>query len=62
MIIDIREQVRRLISEGRTLAEVMAARPTANYDAEWGQEASWTANDFVPIVFHQLGGGSLFVP
>ena len=61
MIIDIRDQVRALISEGRTLEEVMAAEPTAAYDARWGQEATWTANDFVPIVFHELGGGSLFV-
>ena len=61
MTVDIRDQVRALISEGRTLEEVMAAEPTAAYDAQWGQEATWTANDFVPIVFHELGGGSLFV-
>lgn len=61
MILNVRDQVRTLISEGHTLAEVMAAEPTAAYDAQWGREASWTANDFVPIVFHELGGGSLFV-
>ena len=61
MTVDIRDQVRTMISEGRTLEEVMAAEPTAAYDARWGQEATWTANDFVPIVFHELGGGSLFV-
>ena len=60
-MVDIRDQVRAMISEGRTLEEVMAAGPTAAYDARWGQEATWTANDFVPIVFHELGGGSLFV-
>ncbi len=61
MILDVRDQVRTMISEGKQLDEVMAARPTAAYDAKWGQEASWTANDFVPIVFHELGGGSLYV-
>jgi glyoxylase-like metal-dependent hydrolase (beta-lactamase superfamily II) len=61
MIVDIRDQVRTMISEGKQLDEVMAARPTAAYDATWGQEASWTANDFVPIVFHELGGGALYV-
>ena len=61
MTVDIRDQVRTMISEGRTLEEVMAAEPTAAYDARWGQEATWTANDFVPIVFYELGGGSLFV-
>ena len=61
MIHDIRDRVRTMIAEGSTLEDVMAAAPTAAYDAEWGQEASWTANDFVPIVFYELGGGSLFV-
>ena len=60
MIVDVRDRVRGMIADGRTLEEVMAAAPTAAYDARWGQEASWTANDFVPIVFHELGGGSLF--
>ena len=60
MIHDIRDRVRTLISEGSTLEDVMAAVPTAAYDAQWGQEATWTANDFVPIVFYELGGGSLF--
>ncbi len=61
MTIDVRDQVLTMISEGKQLDEVMAARPTAAYDAKWGQEASWTANDFVPIVFYELGGGALFV-
>lgn len=60
MIVDIRDRVRDLIAEGRSLDEVMAANPTAAYDARWGQEASWTADDFVPIVYHELGGGSLY--
>ena len=62
MILDVRDQVRSMISQGRTLDDVMAAQPTAAYDAQWEQEASWTAKDFVPIVFHELGGGSLYVP
>lgn len=61
MIVDVRDRVRALIAEGRTLEQVMDAAPTAAYDARWGQEATWTANDFVPIVFYELGGGSLFV-
>ena len=60
MTMDIRDQVRTMISEGKQLDEVMAAHPTAAYDAQWGQEASWNANDFVPIVFHELGGGALY--
>jgi len=60
MIVDIRNRVRDLIAEGKTLDEVMKARPTAVYDAQWGTVASWSANDFVPIVYHQLGGGSRY--
>src|SRR5262245_19948406 len=56
MIVDIRDSVRSLISKGKTLDEVRAARLTTAYDAKWGQEATWTADDFIPIVYHELGG------
>jgi len=62
MVVDIRDRVRTMISKGRTLDEVMAARPTAAYDARWGQEASWTADDLIPIVYHELGGSALRNP
>jgi glyoxylase-like metal-dependent hydrolase (beta-lactamase superfamily II) len=56
MILDVRARVLASIDEGMTLEATMAARPTATYDAVWGQEAGWTADDFVPIVYHELGG------
>ncbi len=56
MTVAIRDRVRGLIAEGRSLQEVVAARVTAGYDARWGQEASWTGADFIPIVYHELGG------
>ena len=56
MILDVRDQVFDMILEGKKLDEVMAARPTAAYDEQWGQEAGWTAIDFVPIVYYELGG------
>ena len=56
MILDIRDQVYTMIREGKHLDEVMAAAPAAIYDAEWGQEAGWTAIDFVPLVYYELGG------
>ncbi len=56
MIADIRNQVYGMIQQGMHLDEVMAANITADYDAKWGQEASWTAIDFVPIVYYELGG------
>ena len=60
MIVDVAERVRELIALGNTLDDVMTARPTADYDGQWGNVPSWSANDFVPIVYHQLGGGSLY--
>lgn len=62
MIVDVRKRVRELIAQGNTLDEVMSAGPTAAYDEQWGRVPSWSANDFVPIVYHQLGGGSLYEP
>lgn len=56
MILDVRDRVLAMIREGKKLGEVMAARPTAIYDAQWGQEAGWTAEDFVPTVYYGLGG------
>ena len=61
MILDVRGQVLGLIEEGATLDAVMAARPTAAYDDTWGQEAGWTADDFVPIVYYELGGSGRLV-
>lgn len=61
MILDVRGRVLGLIEEGMTLDAVMAARPTAAYDDKWGQEAGWTADDFVPIVYYELGGSGRLV-
>ncbi len=56
MILDIRDRIYAMIRQGMHLDEIMAERPTADYDAQWGQEASWTAIDFVPLVYYELGG------
>jgi glyoxylase-like metal-dependent hydrolase (beta-lactamase superfamily II) len=37
MLVAIRENVSRLKRQGRSLDETVAARPTAAYDAKWGQ-------------------------
>jgi len=56
MILDIQGQVLAMIREGKKLDEVMSAQPTADYDAEWTDDPGWSAEDFVPIVYYQLGG------
>lgn len=37
MLVEIRRRVAALKAAGKTLAEVQAAKPTADYDAKWGQ-------------------------
>jgi len=56
MILDIQNKVLALIREGKKLDEVMAARPTAAYDAEWTNDPGWGPDDFIPVVYYQLGG------
>ncbi len=61
MILDIQGQVLSMIREGKKLDEVMAARPTAAYDAKWTDDPGWGSEDFVPIVYYQLGGSGRLV-
>jgi hypothetical protein len=56
MILDIQAQVLALIREGRKLEEVLAARPTAAYDAQWTNDPGWGVADFIPVVYYELGG------
>jgi hypothetical protein len=36
MLIDIRDKVSSLKNQGKSRAEVVAAKPTAEYDTKWG--------------------------
>jgi hypothetical protein len=56
MILDIQGQVLSMIRQGKKLDEVMAAQPTAAYDAQWTDDPGWGPVDFVPIVYYELGG------
>lgn len=56
MVLDIQNKVLGMIREGKKLEEVMAARPTADYDAQWTDDPGWGPEDFVPVVYYQLGG------
>ena len=57
MILNIQDQVLSMIREGKKLHEAMAAQPTAAYDAEWTDDPGWGSEDFIPVVYYQLGGG-----
>ena len=56
MILDVRGKVLELIENEVNLEGVLRAQPTEPYAATWGQEAGWTAEDFVPIIYSELGG------
>jgi glyoxylase-like metal-dependent hydrolase (beta-lactamase superfamily II) len=50
MLVTIREKVAELKKQGRTLDEVIAAKPTAAYDAKWGDWVT-TPKAFTTLVY-----------
>jgi glyoxylase-like metal-dependent hydrolase (beta-lactamase superfamily II) len=53
---EAQRRVRKLIAEGKSLDEVIAARPLADFDAEWGR--SFIRNDqFVATIYRSEAGG-----
>jgi glyoxylase-like metal-dependent hydrolase (beta-lactamase superfamily II) len=50
MLTTIRDKVRTLKASGKALADVQAARPSAEFDAAWGK-GRMTPDDFVALVF-----------
>jgi cyclase len=53
MLATIRDNVAKLKSAGKTLAETQAAKPTADFDETWGK-GRLTGNDFVALVYNTL--------
>jgi cyclase len=56
MIIIIRERIQDLINRGMTLEQVKAAKPTMDYDPEYGRQPGMTAQ-FVEAVYRSLKKG-----
>lgn len=55
MVTIIRDRIADLVKQGRTLEQVKAARPTAEYDPMYGASSgSWTTEMFVEAVFRDL--------
>jgi cyclase len=55
MLTIIRDRVQAMIDRGMTLEEVLAARPTQDYDARWGRDSGfWTTRQFVEAVYLNL--------
>ena len=51
MIIEVKDRVARLVAEGRSYDQIAAARPTAEYDATWGDPER-----FLRAVYSEVGG------
>jgi glyoxylase-like metal-dependent hydrolase (beta-lactamase superfamily II) len=57
MVTIVRDRIQDLIKKGMTLEKVKAARPTRDYDTEYGTNTGfWTTDMFVEAVFRSLGG------
>jgi cyclase len=53
MLLAVRDRVQELINEGRTEDEVVAARPTRDFDATWGAD-SMEPERFVRLVYQGM--------
>jgi len=51
----VRDRVRHLIGQGRTLEQVRAANPTLGYRSQYGAESGpWTTDMFVDVIYKEL--------
>jgi hypothetical protein len=50
VLVEIRDKVAALKKQGKPLPEVVAAKPGARYDAEWGKLFQ-NPSDFVALVY-----------
>jgi cyclase len=61
MLVIVRARIADLVKQGKTLAQVEAARPALDYDLRYGNDnGEWTSADFVEAIYADLkakGGG-----
>ncbi|MGA9812760.1 MAG: hypothetical protein WBQ64_08290 [Terriglobales bacterium] len=50
VLVELRDKVAALKKQGKTPAEVVAAKPGARYDAEWGR-SFMTPSAFLELVY-----------
>jgi glyoxylase-like metal-dependent hydrolase (beta-lactamase superfamily II) len=61
MLVSVRDKVSTLKKEGKSLEEVVAAKPTADYDAKWG---GFVVNGdfFTKLVYKGIGKDPGYLP
>jgi len=59
MVTIIRDRIQAMIDDGKSLREVLAARPSMDYDAQFaGNRDSWTGDELVTAIYTDLSGGN----
>ena len=53
MLVTVRDRVARLVKEGRTLEQVMTAKPLADLDGTWGR-GFMKPDFFLQVVYRDL--------
>jgi len=53
MLVTVRDRIAALVSQGKSLEEVIAAKPTAEFDATWGSPDHML---FLPVIYAELKG------
>ncbi len=53
MVVEIRDRVKKLVSDGKTLAEVKAARPVIGWEARYTQPG-WTTDMFIDAIYPEF--------
>jgi glyoxylase-like metal-dependent hydrolase (beta-lactamase superfamily II) len=58
MVTIVRDRIKDMVQRGRTLAQVKAARPTLDYDRQYGADRGpWTTSQFVEAIYTDLSAG-----
>lgn len=59
MVTIVRDRIQDLVKKGMTLAQVKAAKPTLDYDGEYGADSGpWTTEMFIEAVYRDLSKAS----
>lgn len=53
MLVTVRDRIAAMVKQGKTLEEVVAAKPTAEFDAKWGSPDHML---FLPVIYAELAG------
>ena len=54
MFVTIRDRVKAGMDAGRTLAQIQAAKPTAEFDAQWSGGVATAGDELVAIIYNEL--------